>query len=652
MPQTRLPRSIFLATAAAALLPAAASAAPQGTLPAVFPQPVSMRLTGAALELGKEATIVGADAADAETLALVRSALAAAGVEKVGTARALPAKSGGTVVVIGTARSAPVRTAISRLGGTLPDQREGYTLLSGAHGDGALVVLAGQDADGLYYATQTLRQLTARGTMPAVSIADRPAMAIRGTIEGFYGAPWSMEDRARHLDFLGSVKANTYVYSPKDDPFARDKWREAYPQATLDSLKTLIDQARRHHVRFTYAISPGPSICYSRPSDVQALQRKFEVFRSMGVRSFYIAFDDIEYTKWNCDEDRAALGEPGQRAAGLAQANLSNTIYRWLKTKDGEQAELMIVPTEYFNTTESPYKAALREVDPAVFVQWTGTDVVPPAISIGDAKAATKAFGRKTLLWDNYPVNDYGESTGRLLMAPYARREAGLSGELSGILANPMNQEAPSRVAVFGSAAFAWNDRGYDADRAWKAAARMLASGDAATTEALMVFFDAQHLAPTFGSQPWQPSAPRLKATLDEVTDAITSGDAPAREAALARLKTTADALATAPDTIRAGVADQGFVAQSQPWLDALQLWGRSLQATASGLSAASQGSPRAAGFFAQARALAAQAEKLQTIPGTTRPQGAIKVADGVLDRFVAEAPSLIYVPGSAAAGD
>lgn len=66
-----------------------------------------MRLTGAALELGKEATIVGGDAADAETLALVRSALAAAGVEKVGTARALPAKSDGTVVVIGTTRSDP-----------------------------------------------------------------------------------------------------------------------------------------------------------------------------------------------------------------------------------------------------------------------------------------------------------------------------------------------------------------------------------------------------------------------------------------------------------------------------------------------------------------------------------------------------------------
>jgi hyaluronoglucosaminidase len=644
VPQTIVRQTFLLATAAAALLSGTAHAGPVSPMPAVFPQPVSMKLTGPALELGREATLVGSDQADAATVALVRNALAAAGVAMIRTARSLPAKPRGTVVVIGTGRSAPVRSAIARLDGTLPDQREGYALLSGADRDGALVVLAGKDADGLYYAAQTLRQLTDRGTMPAVAITDRPAMAIRGTIEGFYGAPWSMQDRAQHIGFLASVKANTYVYSPKDDPFARDKWREDYPQATLDALKGLIDQARQHHVRFTYAISPGPSICYSNPADVQALQRKFEAFRAMGVRSFYIAFDDIEYTKWNCDQDRAALGEPGQRAAGLAQAQLSNTIYNWLKAKDGAEAELMIVPTEYFNTTESPYKAALRQVDPAVFVQWTGTDVVPPAISIGDAKAATKAFGRKTLLWDNYPVNDYGESAGRLLMAPYAKRQAGLSDELSGILANPMNQEAPSRVAVFGSAAFAWNDRGYDADRAWKAAARMLASGDAATTAALMTFFDVEHLAPTFGSQPWQPAAPRLKAALDGVSDALAHGSPEQRREALAELKATADELATAPDTIRAGVADAGFIAQSKPWLDALQLWGRALQATASGLSAADQGSPRAPGFFAQAQALAAQAEAIQTIPNTTRPQGPIKVADGVLDRFVREAPSLLYV--------
>lgn len=79
-----------------------------------------------------------------------------------------------------------------------------------------------------------------------------------------------------------------------------------------------------------------------------------------------------------------------------------------------------MVPTEYYYAKESFYKEALRKhLDRRMVIQWTGTDVVPPAISIGDARSATKAFGRKTLLWDNYPSNDYEQTAGRLLLAPY-----------------------------------------------------------------------------------------------------------------------------------------------------------------------------------------------------------------------------------------
>jgi hyaluronoglucosaminidase len=282
-------------------------------------------------------------------------------------------------------------------------------------------------------------------------------------------------------------------------------------------------------------------------------------------------------------------------------------------------------------------------------VQWTGTDVVPPAISIPDARAATKAFGRKTLLWDNYPVNDYGESTGRLLMAPYTRRQAGLSGELTGILSNPMNQEAPSRVAVTGVVAFAWNDKAYDAQRTWRAAARALAGGDARGTAALLTFFDTQHLAPTFGNQPWQEQAPQLKAALDRVREALASGDAAARDSALADLATTADALAGAADIIRSGSVDPAFAEQARPWLDALQRWGRALQLTAAGLSAANQGSGAAPRYFADAARLAAEAAAFQSIPGATRFDGPIKVADGVLDRFIADAPTLIALSAAPA---
>ncbi len=169
-------------------------------------------------------------------------------------------------------------------------------------------------------------------------------------------------------------------------------------------------------------------------------------------------------------------------------------------------------------------------------------------------------------------------------------------------------------------------------------------------TAALLAFFDTQHLAPTFGNQPWQEQAPRLKAVLDRVREALAGGDADARGQALAELARSADAIAAAPApaVIRAGVADPGFAEQSRPWLDAMQVWGHALQATAAVLQAASGGDAAASGVFVDATRLAAEAAAIQSIPGATRFGGPVKIADGVLDRFVADAPTLIALEVSA----
>jgi hyaluronoglucosaminidase len=622
------------------------------TLPAIFPAPAAIELGNGAISLGTSVVLVTMPGVDATTVALMRDILTASGVTTIATSRRLPSVLDRPHVILGVGDTALVHAALGRGGAVLDGHAEGYTIASVGTGRSGIITLAGHDADGLFHAVQTFRQLAARGTIPALVIQDHPAMPIRGTIEGFYGAPWSMADRTKHLEFLATVKANTYVYSPKDDPYARAQWREPYPAATLTALGTLVATARRNHVDFVYAVSPGPSVCFSDPADLQALERKFDALRTIGVDSFYVALDDIEYAKWNCDRDKTAFGASGAEAAGVAQSHLLNAVQARLAATDPKARPLIMVPTEYYDAKESPYKAALRKhLDPRIVVQWTGTDVVPPAISIPDARAATKAFGRKTLLWDNYPVNDYAQTTGRLLLAPYARREAGLAGELTGILSNPMNQEAPSRVAVTGVAAFGWNDKDYDAERTWHSAARELAGGDDRATAALLIFFDTQHMAPTFGSQPWQEQAPRLKATFDRVREAIAGNDDAARRLAIADLARSADDIANAPDIIRSGTVDPGFAAQSRPWLDAMQRWGRALQLTAAGLDAADRGSAAAPRYFADAQRLAAEAAAIQSIPGATRFDGPIKIADGVLDRFVADAPTLFavqVVPGTA----
>jgi hyaluronoglucosaminidase len=111
---------------------------------------------------------------------------------------------------------------------------------------------------------------------------------------------------------------------------------------------------------------------------------------------------------------------------------------------------------------------------------------------------------------------------------------------------------------------------------------------------------------------------------------------------ALRGLRPYAWLLADAPRQLRAGVTDAGFVADSGPWLDALTLWGEAFVVTLDGLQARLPGDDdRARGLFSEAAGLAERAAAIETIPGETRPQGPVRVGDGVLEVFLTEAPGL-----------
>ena len=46
---------------------------------------------------------------------------------------------------------------------------------------------------------------------------------LRGIVEGFYGTPWTFEDRADLIRFSYHNNLNSYIYAPKDDPYHRAK---------------------------------------------------------------------------------------------------------------------------------------------------------------------------------------------------------------------------------------------------------------------------------------------------------------------------------------------------------------------------------------------------------------------------------------------
>lgn len=612
-------------------------------LPPVSPTPQSLTRSGRDVTVTGRVLLVADDATDAAARDRLVRELRKHGADRVDivTPGNVPKAAAGLLTVrIGPAARPDVAEALGNV--AAPDRAEGYALRVNASERGAQMALGGHDATGQFYAVQTLHQLFVRGDdgwkIAGAQAVDFPSMPLRGTIEGFYGQPWTLAERLDQMDFYGDIKANTYIYAPKDDPYHRDKWRDPYPTDKLDELGELVNRASANHVRFTFAVSPGGSICYSDPDDRKALKAKLQALYDLGTRSFSIPLDDISYTRWNCAADQAAYGQPGRTAAAKAQVDLLNDLQRnFIATHEGARP-LQMVPTEYGDLTDTTYKQTMRAtLDPAVVVMWTGTDVVPPAITNEQADGASKLFGRKVFVWDNYPVNDYGNTSGRLLLAPYDKREAGLSEHLSGIVANPMNQPYASKIAVFGAADFTWNDKAYDAKASWARAMAYLAGGDRRATNALLVFADLEHLAPTFGTTPWQSQAPELVGRLTEFWKAWDAGD---RTSSVKALRTYANEIEDAPAAIRAGSVEQGFAADAKPWLDATQLWGMSMVKTLDALAARQAGDKeKAEALLADSEALQKQARAVRVDPArNTWGKAQPKVGDGVLDSFLIQA--------------
>ena len=99
---------------------------------------------------------------------------------------------------------------------------------------------------------------------------------ICGAVEGFYGRPWSSDQRKLLFKWLKKMGLNTYMYAPKDDCKHRAFWRDLYSVEEADNLTGLIQSATESNIEFVYALSPGLDISFSSAKDVQCLKRKLE----------------------------------------------------------------------------------------------------------------------------------------------------------------------------------------------------------------------------------------------------------------------------------------------------------------------------------------------------------------------------------------
>jgi len=298
--------------------------------------------------------------------------------------------------------------------------------------------------------------------LPLNAQADKGGeIPLRGVVEGFYGTPWTHEQRLDMLSFMASKDLNAYIYAPKDDEFHRKFWRQPYPADKYAELKELTQKAKQLNIDIVFAVSPGNDIDFSganKEGDRKAMVAKLKAMYDIGIRHFALFFDDI----------------PEKDAAG--QAEFANWINKQFIKKNKGCRPLILVPTEYYlrdmeaEGKAKEYTATLAaKLDKNIMVLYTGAEVCPDGLDKATVRRANEIYGRSLGIWWNYPVSDYLKE--KLALGPVDNIDKEITNkDVPAFFINPMEKPELSKIAIATGADYAKNPTGYDENAAWEQA--------------------------------------------------------------------------------------------------------------------------------------------------------------------------------------
>ena len=305
---------------------------------------------------------------------------------------------------------------------------------------------------------------------------------IRGYIEGFYGRPWTHVQRLDMLRFASSHGANAWFYAPKDDPYHRRLWREAYPPEELSRLRELKKNADGCGVTVFWCVAPGLSMRYSSERDRAALFGKLRSLYSAGFRHFGLLLDDIPEDLFY-PEDQAKYGE-----TVTAHIDLCRDCFARLKALDAS-VRLAVCPMQYHGKGTEDYISRLgRALPEETLLFFTGADICSKELTSREAEIFYNATGHRPLYWDNYPVND-AEMFKEMHIGPLIGREPELYRYAEGIVSNCMEYYESGKFALATAFRYMADPPGYDPEAAFAdALAELLPEED--VREAFTLFAD------------------------------------------------------------------------------------------------------------------------------------------------------------------
>lgn len=318
---------------------------------------------------------------------------------------------------------------------------------------------------GLRYAYQALNKCVDEDNsyLDIIYIEDEPSFRLRGIIEGYYGTPWTYEERKDMVSFMDENRLNVYMYAPKSDIYHREKWNVLYPDDEFNQLIGLKKELEKKDVDFFYCISPGykkdgcKSFDYCEDEDYEILYKKLDQVIKEGVSKFGLLLDDIDYTLTGKVLERF-------KTPGVAHSYICNKVYEYLKKNvyNKDEFEMVMCPTEYTQIGSTPYREDLKNnMNKEIAVFWTGYNCCAEVITSNDARVTQEAFGSPLFVWDNFPVSDFTYGV-RQYMAPLINRGCEIGKYADAYIINPMTDYYISKISMYTMADYAWNSSKYD----------------------------------------------------------------------------------------------------------------------------------------------------------------------------------------------
>ena len=408
----------------------------------VYPNPHSMNYSDGDYEMTSQVNVVYEDGIDEDTKARLNEVLALKGMNASVSSEK---KAGKTNILVGVKGSKQyVDSQFGTTSAGLFDKLDSYALKS----DKGTISILGKDTDAAFYGLTSLyhifKQVEGK-TIRNFSIEDYADVASRGFIEGYYGNPWSTEDRCKLMEWGGYYKLNSYFYAPKDDPKHNAKWRDLYTEEEINTkIKPLAEAGNKSKCRFVFALHPymNHAIRYNSEANYQAdlkvMQAKFKQVIDAGVRQIAILADDA--------------GNVGGANYTRTLTDMSNWLKELQPSYPGLKLTLPFCTQEYMGWGQSYY----RDFPENVQIIMTGGRVWGE-VTNNFTSSFTDTAGRGPYMWINWPCTD--NSKKHLIMGGYTTfLHPGVDpSKIQGIVLNPMQQSEPSKVAIFGNACYSWN---------------------------------------------------------------------------------------------------------------------------------------------------------------------------------------------------